>query len=159
MDWSALHLHLMLNHVPVLGTIAAALVLGWGLLRRSTEITRLGLVATVVVALFSIPVYLTGDPAEDRLRDLDPTVDRHLIHDHEEKAEAGFIAVLVTGAAALAALWLARRPAAARTLPAIVCAGLVVSFGLFAIAALKGGEIRHSELRPDAAAGPAPASP
>jgi hypothetical protein len=159
MDWSALHLHLMLNHIPVLGTIAAALVLGWGLLRRSTEIRRLGLVATVVVALFSIPVYLTGEPAEDRLRDLDPSVDRHLIHDHEEKAEVGFIAVLLTGAVALGALWFGRRPDASRTLPAIVCAGLVVSFGLFAIAALDGGEIRHPELRPDAAAGTARPGP
>ena len=133
MDWSALHFHLMLNHIPLLGTIASALLLGWGLLRRSAEITRLGLAATAIIAPLTIPVYLTGEPAEHQLREFDRSVDRDLIHEHEEKAEAGFIAVLITGAVALGALWLGRRPGAARTLPAIVCAGLVVSFGLFAI--------------------------
>ena len=155
MDWSTLHLHLMLNHIPILGTVAAALVLGWGLLRRSTEITRLGLVAAVLAALLSIPVYLTGEPAEHQLRELDRTVDRHLIHDHEERAETGFIAVLVTGAAALVALWLARDPGAGRALPCLVCAGLIVSFGLFAVAAVSGGQIRHPELRPEPAGTPA----
>lgn len=45
MDLSPLHVHLMPNHMPLLGTIAAALLLGWGLVRRSAEVTRLGLVA------------------------------------------------------------------------------------------------------------------
>jgi hypothetical protein len=49
MDLSPLHVHLMLNHMPLLGTIAAALLLGWGLVRRSAEVTRLDLVAAVLV--------------------------------------------------------------------------------------------------------------
>ena len=154
MDLSPLHLHLMLNHVPVLGTLAAALALAWGLLRRSSEVIRLGLAAAILVALLSIPAYLTGDPAEDRLRELDRSVDRQLIHDHEEKAEVGFIAVLVTGAIAIGALWMGRKGEATRVLPGLVCAGLLVSFGLFAVAALVGGQIRHPELRPASAETP-----
>ena len=157
MDWSALHFHLMLNHIPVLGTVAAALVLVWGVLRKSAEITSLGLTATAIIALLTVPVYLTGEPAEDRLRELDRSVDRRLIHQHEEKAEVGFIAVLITGAVAIGALWRGRRGAAGRGLPLLVCAGLLISFGLFASAAIEGGEIRHPELRPDhGVAPPAP---
>ena len=147
-DLSPLHLHLMLNHVPVLGTIAVALVLGIGLFRRSREIMRLGLGLTVLVSLVTVPVYLTGDPAEDALREFDPGVDRELIHEHEEKAEVGLIAVLATGALALGALWWGRDPSDTRRgLPAMVCAALLVSFGLFAVAALDGGRIRHPELQ------------
>lgn len=160
MDLSPLHLHLMLNHVPVLGTIAVALVLGIGLRRRSRELVRLGLGLTVLVSLVTVPVYLTGDPAEDALREFDPSVDRKLIHEHEEKAEVGFIAVLATGALALGALWWGRTPDDVRRgAPALVCAALLVCFGLFALAALVGGRIRHPELRaPGTASAPAPPS-
>ena len=158
MDLSPLHLHLMLNHVPVLGTIAVALVLGIGLVRRSREIVRLGLVLTVLASLLTVPVYLTGDPAEHALREFDPSVDRKLIHEHEEKAEIGFIAVLATGALALGALWWGRAPDDTRRgAPALVCAALLVCFGLFAVAALEGGRIRHPELQASrAASAPAP---
>jgi len=152
MDLSPLHVHLMLNHMPLLGTIAAALLLGWGLVRRSAEVTRLGLVAAVLVALLTIPVYLTGEPAEHRLRELVPEMDRDLAHEHEERAEVGFTAVLVTGALAVLGLWLGRRaPAPSPVLSGVVCAALAVSFGLFAWVALVGGQIRHTELRSSSA--------
>lgn len=148
MDLSPLHVHLMLNHMPLLGSLAAALLLGWGLLRRSREVTRLGLVAAVLVALLTIPVYLTGEPAEHQLRDLVPDMNRDLAHEHEERGEAAFIAVLVTGVLAAAALWLGRRAGPPNaTLSALVLVALVVCFGLLAWAALVGGQIRHTELR------------
>lgn len=148
MDLSPLHVHLMLNHMPLLGTIAAALLLGWGLVRRSADVTRLGLVAAVLVALLTIPVYLTGEPAAHRLRELIPDMDRDLAEEHEERAEVGFNAVLVTGALAVVALWLGRRaPAPSPALSGVVCAALLVCFALFAWAALVGGQIRHTELR------------
>jgi hypothetical protein len=152
MDLSPIHVHLMLNHLPLFGTIAAALLLAWGLIRRSAEVTRLGLLAAVLVALSTIPVYLTGEPAEHRLRELVPDMDRDLAHEHEERAEIGFIAVLVAGALAAAALWLGRRAERpGRGLPTVVLLALVVCFGLFAWAALIGGQIRHTELRATAA--------
>jgi hypothetical protein len=147
MDLSPLHVHLMLNHMPLLGTLAAALLLAWGRLRRSVEVTRLGLVAAVLVALLTVPVYLTGEPAEHSLRDLVPDVDRDLVEEHEERAEVGFIAVLVTGGLAVLALWLGRREQPSPMLSGLVLAALVVCFGLFAWAALVGGQIRHTELR------------
>jgi hypothetical protein len=73
---------------------------------------------------------------------------------HEERAEAGLIVVLLTGAAALVALWLGRRGQRyPKALSGLVLLGLIVSAGLFAVAALEGGQIRHDELRPSAAAG------
>src|SRR3954469_20251907 len=43
MNLNAAHIHLLVNHVPVFGTIFAALLIAWGLLRKSEEVLRLGL--------------------------------------------------------------------------------------------------------------------
>jgi hypothetical protein len=146
---SATHLHLMLNHVPVLGTIFVLIVLLWGLLRRSREITTLGLIFAVILSLATIPVYLTGEPTEHQQRNA-AWFDRDRAHEHEEKAERGLIAVLITGALSLGALYLRRggRPGN-RAVTGLAVAGVAVSAALFALAALEGGEIHHEELRPD----------
>jgi hypothetical protein len=149
MDLSPVHLHLMLNHIPVLGTLLfAPLVLFWGLLRRSREVTRVGLVLAVLLAVTAVPIYLTGEPAENQL-ERQPWFDKQRVEAHEERAEVGLIAVLITGAVALGALWVARGGRPDRPgLATVVLLGLVVSAALFAMAALAGGEIRHDEIRP-----------
>ncbi len=149
MDLSPVHLHLVLNHIPVLGTLLfAPLVLFWGLLRRSRDVTHVGLLLAVLLAVTSVPIYLTGEPAEDQL-ERQPWFDKDRVEVHEERAEVGLIAVLITGAAALGTLWLARGGRPDRPgLGAIVLLGLMVSAVLFAVAALAGGQIRHDEIRP-----------
>ena len=152
MDLSPAHLHLVLNHIPVLGTMLfAPLVLVWGLLRRSRDVTQIGLVLAVLLAVTTIPIYLTGEPAEEQVEN-QPWFDERRVEAHEERAEAGLIAVLVTGAAALVMLWLARGGRAYRRDGSIaVLVGLAVSASLFALAALDGGQIRHDEIRPTVA--------
>jgi hypothetical protein len=149
MDLSPAHLHLILNHIPVLGTMLfAPLVLVWGLLRRSRDVTQIGLLLAVLLAVTTIPIYLTGEPAEEQVEN-QPWFDEQRVETHEERAEAGLMAVLVTGVAALVGLWLARggRPYR-RDFSIAVLLGLVVSASLFALAALDGGRIRHDEVRP-----------
>ncbi|MBA2627931.1 MAG: hypothetical protein H0U85_07960 [Gemmatimonadales bacterium] len=147
MDLSATHLHLMLNHVPILGTFFVAILLGWGLIRRSRQITSLGLIFAVILALLTIPIYLTGEPTEVQQKHM-TWFDRRRAHDHEEKAETALIAVLVTGAAALAAGWLRRGGRdGSRVLTGATLVLMLVSAGLFAVAGLEGGQIRHEELR------------
>lgn len=149
------HLHLVLNHIPVLGTLLfAPLILLWGLVRRSRDVTLAGLLLTVILGLTAIPIYLTGEPAEEQVEQR-PWFDKTLVESHEERAEAALVAVLLTGAAALVALWLSR---AGRPVPpawsGIVVIGLLVSAALFALTGLAGGRIRHDEVRPGANASP-----
>ena len=159
MNLSATHLHLMLNHVPVLGTIFVLIVLLWGLVRRSREITSFGLLFTVILALATIPVYLTGEPTEHQQRHA-TWFDKDRAKEHEEKAERGLIAVLATGAVALGALYLRRsgRPGNA-VVTGLATTGVAVSAVLFALAALEGGQIHHEELRPGAVNAAPPAGP
>jgi hypothetical protein len=165
MDLSPLHLHLMLNHLPVYGPLFVALLLGWGLTRRSREGVRFGLWLTVLLALATIPVDLTGEPAEHQLRRFAPQVERRIIHEHEESGERALYAVLATGAVAAFALWATRRRAGMQEsgipgpLPLVVLGCLLVSFAMFAYAALLGGQIRHTELRAPSTVVPPAATP
>jgi hypothetical protein len=51
---SLVHLHLMLNHAPVIGIVFAALLLAFAALRRSDELTK---VAFGILALIAVAVY------------------------------------------------------------------------------------------------------
>jgi hypothetical protein len=160
MNLSPAHLHLILNHIPILGTLLfAPLVLIWGLVRRSRDVTITGLLLAVILAVSAIPIYLTGEPAEEQLEN-QPWFDKDRAHTHEEQAEAGLIAVLVTGGVALVALWLSRGARRAPgALTGLVLVGLLVSAVLFSIAALTGGQIRHEEVRPGGTAALGPGGP
>ena len=151
---SPTHLHLLLNHVPIIGTFIAAAVLAAGLLRRSADLTRFGLLALVAVAVLTVPTVLTGEPAEEMVERL-PGVTHDLIHAHEEAAELAAWAMYATGIAAAVSLVLGRRRRAPRWLDAAVLLLAVLSFGLMARVGSLGGQIRHTEIRPVTAAGAA----
>jgi uncharacterized membrane protein len=143
MNWP--HIHLILNHVPVLGTLFGLVLLVWGLVRRNDALQRAGLLTFTVVALIAIPVYLTGKPAEEAVEHLAGTAES-AIEPHENAALFSFTAMELLGALALGALLLSRT----RFNPALVVRGaLVVAFitgGLMAWTANLGGRIRHSEV-------------
>ena len=144
---NAAHLHLLLNHLPVLGAPFVALLLGWGLLRRQRELVRTGLGAAVLVAALSYPVFLTGEPAEQLVEDAS-WFDEHRVHEHEDRAEAGLIAVLITGTVAGLGVWQSRGGREVnRLFSGAALTGLVISAGLFGWTALAGGQIRHDEVR------------
>jgi len=62
MNWA--HIHLSLNHLPVVGIIFGVLLLLLALLRKSEELKRVSLGVFVLTALIALPVYFTGEPAE-----------------------------------------------------------------------------------------------
>ncbi|WP_426491590.1 hypothetical protein [Hymenobacter sp. 102] len=137
------HLHLILNHTPILGSLFGLLVLAAGVIRKNSTTSRVGLYALLGAALLAIPTQLTGEGAEEVAERL-PGVTRQLIHAHEEAAELAFWALELTGALALLATLPTSR-ARLFTLAALV--GAAVSFGLMARAGNLGGQIRHTEIR------------
>lgn len=147
------HLHLLLNHVPIIGTLIAVVVLAIGLLRGSADLTRVALLMLVVIAVITLPTVLTGEPAEEMVEHM-PGVTRDVIHAHEEAAETAAMVMYATGVAALAALVLSWRGRTVRWLNAGVLLLGLVTFGLMARVGNLGGQVRHTEIRPGA---PAPA--
>src|SRR5512140_1965426 len=105
---SPAHIHLALNHLPVVGTLLGLLLLLFGVVRRSDEVQKAALAVFVVAALLAVPTYFTGESTEEIVEHL-PGVSEALIERHEDAALVAFAALGVLGLAALGALALFRR--------------------------------------------------
>ena len=147
---NATHLHLILNHLPVLGTAFGLGLLLFGLWRKSSELKKTALGVFVLVALAAVPVYLTGEPAEDGVESL-PGVSKPFIERHESAAGAALTGAVVLGVASLGGLICFRR---GRLLPAWFSISLlvpaVIVSGLMVWTASLGGQVRHTEIRANA---------
>ena len=106
MNWA--HVHLMLNHLPVLGTVFGLALLAWAMLRRDETLQRAALATFVLTALAAIPVFLTGEPSEEMVEHLTGTAEQ-AIEAHEDAAVVALVAVEVLGALAIATLLLFRK--------------------------------------------------
>jgi uncharacterized membrane protein len=152
---NAAHLHLILNHVPVLGTLIALLLLITAMVEKSEDLRRAALALFVGVAIMAVPVFLSGEPAEELVERI-PGVTSQQIDRHEDAATQALIAVAVVGVLAIGALAAARRsPRGSRALTIATLAVGIVTSGLMARAALLGGQVRHSEIQAGAPAAPA----
>lgn len=149
MDW--VHLHLALNHVPVVGTPFLLALLLWGWFRGSAEIVRLSLGWTLLFSAVSIALKFTGDFAVEAAGPRLDTV-RGLVHAHEQSADQAATAIFLNGIAAGVALFTGRRgqPVARWALALSAALGLA-SCVLLARTANLGGKVSHPSLRATAA--------
>ena len=151
---NAAHWHLAMNHIPVVGVGFAAGLLAFALWKKRAELFGVCLGAFAILAALTVPVYLTGDPAESAIMEMPGVdVDEALVHPHESAALFAFIGIGVVGAVALGGLIVGRKmPAPPRAIVLAVFTLSLVEAGVLARTAYLGGHIRHSEIRP---AGPA----
>ena len=146
---SATHLHLILNHLPILGVPFGVVLLLLGVHRNNRDLKQVALGVFVIAALCAIPVYLTGEPAEETVEHL-AGVSEMLIERHEDLAKLAMASVSALGLASLAVLLGWRKddyPTPALT--GILILSLVTA-GALALTGAAGGAIRHSEIRQQA---------
>jgi uncharacterized membrane protein len=143
---NGVHIHLLLNHIPVIGIAIGLVIFGLGVWRRNDSWTRLALGLFVVVALASLATMLTGEGAEEAVERL-PGVTDAIIEPHEDAAQLASIAAYVLGATSLAGLILMRHRVVPRALTMIVLPMVLLVAGLMAYTANLGGQIRHTEIR------------
>lgn len=147
MNWP--HVHLIINHFPVIGLFLAILLYGLALVRKSEELKLVTLGAFVFIALTVVPVYLTGQAAGnmDAVKKL-PGVTENIISTHQEVASLALVMIIALGIAALAGLIFFRR---STKIPAwfmaAVMALALASAAVTGLTANLGGQIRHTEIR------------
>lgn len=142
------HWHLLLNHIPILGVWFALAAMLVAFAFRNVVMMRSSWVLLVLCALMTIPVYLTGEPAEDMVERL-PGVSEQILDQHEDIGKPAMIGMLILGALALGALavsWRTEKWVRPLAIPLMVIT--VLSGGFLAYTAYLGGQIRHSEIRP-----------
>ena len=143
------HLHLVVNHFPIIGTILAlgVLIAGFFLKNSSVKNTAYGLF--IVSAIFAALSMSTGEGAEEIVEDM-PNIGRRIIHVHEEIAEKLTIVLYLLGGISVLGLVLNLKNHAKAKFISIVV--LIVAIGAVYLAQLvgtTGGEIRHTEIRTD----------
>ncbi len=149
MDW--VHLHLLLCHVPVLGSLFVALMLAAGMWRRSEEIKRMSLNWFVCLTLIGVPIKFTGDFAFEKIGKADWIEfgqGKTLRKAHEQAADQATTGIFLLGVVAGVGLFLGRkeRPMPKWVYPTTMALALI-TFALMARAANLGGQIRHDEIR------------
>ncbi len=146
---SATHIHLMLNHVPVLGVLFGLGLLAAGTWKRSDTLKRAAFVVFLVCAVAALPAYLTGEPSGKAVQGL-PGLSNRVVEEHETVAQLAMSAVLVLGGLGASGLWLFRRGS---VIPSwfgwLLLAVALVTGVLMSWTANLGGQIRHTEIRSD----------
>ena len=140
------HIHLLINHFPTIGTILAIGLFVVALAGKSEDVKRASLAIFFVIALLSLPTYMSGSAAEAAIKDR-PEVSAAVMERHRDAALPALLFMEMTGLVAWAALWQSRRSSrpARWSAPAVLVLS-ILTLGLMTRAANMGGEIRHPEI-------------
>jgi uncharacterized membrane protein len=143
------HLHLLLNHFPIVGTMIGVGLMAYGYSIRNDSVKKAALFTWFIMALSAIPVFLTGEPAEESVKGM-AGVSEAVIEPHEEAAVLAFWCMEALGLLSLLASFKFEHSDVSKiAMPLIVALSLVTS-GLMAYTGYLGGQIRHTEIRSDA---------
>ncbi|WP_242929227.1 hypothetical protein [Pontibacter vulgaris] len=145
------HIHLLINHLPIAGTIIGLLVLLAGYLLKSFTVRRTALGIFLFAALLTVPSYLSGEGAEEVVEEM-AGVSHDLIEEHEDLGKIFLILMGVLGLASAVTLFAdLRKTGPKNNLYFLVLVISVVCIVMAAQVGLSGGSIMHSEIRNNAA--------
>ncbi|MBE2229470.1 MAG: hypothetical protein IAE96_02360 [Chitinophagaceae bacterium] len=149
---NAAQIHLALNHVPLFLSLIGGLVLILGIFRKNNAFITLSLFMLIAGALFTAPVFLTGEGTEE-LVEKAAGVNEAAIESHEDMAQISLIGIILTGVFALAGYVLRNRQSIYKGILTLTVLFSLASFVTMAQTAHLGGLIRHTELQTGQAGG------
>lgn len=146
------HLHMVVNHFPIIGTIFGLGILIAGIFMKNTVIKNVAYILFVVAAIFAAVSMTTGEGAEEIAENL-PSVTDQIIHEHEEMAEKLALVLYALGVISLLGLYLNFKNNAKTAVVSYIAIVVAVS-GVFLgkQTGTTGGEVRHTEIRATATA-------
>lgn len=146
------HLHLLVNHLPIVFPIVGIIVLLTGLISKSEAVKRAAYLIFTIGAVSAFAAMATGEGAEEIVEKING-VSESYIETHEESAETFAIVSYILGLLSLLGLWASFKQKSFSNILNIVT--LVFAFVVLFFAkdtGTTGGEIRHTEIRPEGAA-------
>ncbi len=143
---NASQIHLALTHVPVILSFIGVVILIVSFFKKNETLTKTAFYIFLAAGLFTIPVYFTGESAEEIVEHL-PGVSENLIERHEETAGIALVSISISAMVSLAGLVVSRFPGLAKLIKLTVLFFALGSAAIMAQTAHLGGQIRHSEIR------------
>src|SRR5207247_3695745 len=139
------HLHVILNHIPIIGTMIGLGLFIVSLVGNTDDLKRASLMVFAGVALLALPTFFSGVGAQGAIRKA-AAVPASLIERHEGAAILALFFMEVTGALALVGLWRRDRLFTGKpwssNLAVILCFSIVTA-GLMTRVGATGGGVRH----------------
>lgn len=144
------HIHLMINHFPVIGTFFGLILYGIGFLRKNKVLEKAGLFTFLGIALISIPTYFSGLMAHETIEKMAGT-SKKAVHEHQEMAETALFLMAGLAIASLTLLVVMWRSKNNKTglMKGIVLVLALITFTFMSLVDNLGGKIRRPELRND----------
>jgi uncharacterized membrane protein len=140
-----LHLHLLMSHLPIFGSVLGLFVLGYGIWVKSAHTKMAAYLLFIISALGASITYLTGEAAEEGVENI-PGVAESIIGQHEDFALYALISLVALGVISLIGLFVDyTKSSLSRSLSFVILFLSLVSFGLVAQTGYLGGQIRHTE--------------
>ncbi len=140
------HLHLLLNHIPIVGCLVAIGLFLMSFFGKNQDLRRSSYIVFATVALFTIPTFMTGFAAVGMVKG--PGVD-DLIRRHQGSALLSIWFMMILGTLALIGLWKSqttKQPPRWNVIAVLIFSLMTV--GLISRTSNTGGDIRHPEDRP-----------
>jgi hypothetical protein len=135
----ATHLHLILTHFPIVGMVIGVGILAYGQFSKNDETKKVALVIFILMAILTIPVFLTGEEAEETV-ELIAGVPEQLIENHEELAEKAIWLMGFLGVLSFINLFIIiKKSSFAKTMGIITLIVSLGTFGIFAKVGSTGG--------------------
>jgi hypothetical protein len=146
-----IHIHLLLNHWPIIGAFVGLGLYLIALAANSDDLKQTSLGFFAFLALLAIPTYMSGDVANEVMKTTTP-LPKELVATHQGAAMLALVFMEITGFAALLGLWQFSRMSrpvpgpVARWNSTVVLVLSVVTVGLMTAVGNTGGAIRHPEI-------------
>jgi len=138
--------HLLFTHLPIIGLGFAILLNLVAIIRKSEELQNLSLWCYLLLGIFALLAYLTGDGAE-KIMETYPGITEDIIEPHENFALLFFIGLMITSAFSIVGLYLTKTR---KKFLKQFNLYLLIAAILLSILAVKtgstGGAIRHTEI-------------
>ncbi len=140
------HVHLLITHLPIFGSMLGGFVLAHGLWTKSNQTKIAAYNLFIISAIGAGIAYLTGEAAEESVENLQGVVEA-TIETHEEFALFALIALIILGVTSIIGLFLTiKKSPLTRTTSFVILFISIISFGLVARTGYLGGQIRHTEI-------------
>lgn len=142
---SATHIHLILNHLPLVGTLVGIGLLVAGMY-ATPSLRKTALALFAISGLIAVAVNFTGEAAEEALEAV-RVVSHDLVEAHEHAAKPAFISAVILGLLSLGTLAAKRKRELSKSVSLAFVAMSLVVLVLMGRAATLGGRISHPEIR------------
>ena len=140
------HIHLLITHLPIFGSILGGLVLTHGIYAKSNPTKIAAYNLFIISALGAGIAYLTGEAAEETVENIQG-IAKNMIEEHEEFAVISLVSLIILGVASILGLFFTlRKSSLAPSIAIIILFMSLISFGLVARTGYLGGQIRHTEV-------------